>query len=171
MNTIICRGCRKPILSKENHGWVHGNCSDYVVCSGCLELIKRNPKGYTIKSGFIESLPCRSVDLEPQRENVMDDYERIRGTTVEVISVNGDFVCHFVRHCNLTVKDRWNKIWDAIAHFNDDIKPGVELIVNEVGFKNCLYVSVIPIKNINSIKCECGGEKARTTHSSWCPKY
>ena len=21
------------------------------------------------------------------------------------------------------------------------------------------------------IKCECGGDKAKTTHSDWCPKY
>lgn len=21
------------------------------------------------------------------------------------------------------------------------------------------------------LKCECGGEKANTTHSDWCPKY
>jgi len=21
------------------------------------------------------------------------------------------------------------------------------------------------------LKCECGGEKAKTTHSDWCPKY
>lgn len=33
------------------------------------------------------------------------------------------------------------------------------------------YPMLFKITGLNIIKCECGGEKANTTHSTWCPKY
>lgn len=29
----------------------------------------------------------------------------------------------------------------------------------------------VVIKKKNPIKCECGADKVRTTHSNWCPKW
>lgn len=49
-----------------------------------------------------------------------------------------------------------------------DIMRDIDEIFDDYVFGN---IDMRQLRKNKDIKCECGAEKTKTTHSTWCPKY